>query len=89
MGLSSSDNPIEVEADTTILVTSSSKPSSSKKKSRAFHAFKEECSLDEDTLFMFRDRFQFPNKTRIRLPCLGEKASALFLARCVSMRLYS
>ena len=89
MGLSSSNNPMEVEADTVVSIPLSSKPSSSKMESWAFHASKEECSLDGETLFRFRDRFQFPNETRIRLPCLGEKACALFLARCVSTRLHS
>ena len=37
---------------------------------------REVCSLDENTLFRFRDRFQIPDKTRIRLPRLGEKACA-------------
>lgn len=40
---------------------------------KAFHALKEKCSLDKDTLFRFRDRCQLPNETRIRLPRLGEK----------------
>ena len=29
-----------------------------------------------DTLFRFRDRFQFPDDTRIHLPCPNEKACA-------------
>ena len=70
--LSSSDKPVEMEIDTTASKPSSFKPSSSKpsssKKPRSFDALNEPCGLDEDTLFRFRDRFQFPNETRIRLP---------------------
>lgn len=45
-----------------------------KQKTKAFHALKEKCTLSEDTLFSFRDRFQFPNETRVHLPRSGEKA---------------
>lgn len=31
-------------------------------------------TLIVDTLFRFRDRFQFPEEVRICLPCEGEKA---------------
>lgn len=75
-GLSSSDNPVELEHNTTALVSSSSKPSSSKTSTRAFHALEEECTLDKDTVARFRDRFQFPEETGICLPRLGEKACA-------------
>lgn len=55
-GLPSSDKVVEV--DTAILVPSSLNPSySSQIVLRAFHALKEVCSLDEETLFRFRDRF--------------------------------
>ena len=72
-GFSSSDKAVKV--DTAIsaprsLNCSSSSPTVLK----AFHALKEVCSLDEDTLSRFRDRFQIPDETRIRLPCSGEKA---------------
>ena len=61
-----------VEADTAI---SSLNPSSSSRTVlRSFHALKEECSLDEDTFFRFRDRFQLPDETRIRLPHPSKKA---------------
>lgn len=46
---------------------------------RAFHAFKEVCSIDEDTFFRFRDRFQLLDETRICLPRLGKKAYAFNL----------
>ena len=35
---------------------------------RAFYALKEECGLDADTLGRFKDRFQFLERVRIRLP---------------------
>ena len=54
---------------------SSSQPSPSRK-SQSFHAFKEECTLNEDSLSRFRDKFQFPDKTRVRLPRLGENSYA-------------
>lgn len=47
--------------------------------SRDFHALKEECSFDKDTLFSFRDRFQFLDETRIRLPYLDEIVCAFVL----------
>lgn len=71
-GLSSSDKVVEV--DTAISVPLSLNPSSSfQTVLRAFHTFKEVCSLDEDTLFSFsfKDRFQLPNKTRNHLPRSG------------------
>ena len=71
--LLSSDNPIEVEVDIAASMPSSSKPSSS---TRAFHAFKEKWKLDKDTLFRFRDRFRFLDKTKVRLPLLSEKVYA-------------
>ena len=47
--LSSNSDP--VEGDTAV---------SSPQEIRAFHALKEECGLDADTLGKFKDRFQFP-----------------------------
>ncbi|KAK9992079.1 hypothetical protein SO802_027064 [Lithocarpus litseifolius] len=65
--LSSSVGVGEVETDTAI-----SRPALSHQSvlahSHPLHALQEECSLNEDTLFRFRDRFQFPEETRIRLP---------------------
>ena len=43
---------------------------------RSFHALKEECTLKANVFDKFRDRFQFPNETRARLPRKGEKACA-------------
>ena len=57
--------------------TAISKPSSSRlsipASPRPFHALQEECSLNEDTFFRFRDRFQFPKEIRAHLPKRGEK----------------
>ena len=80
MGLSSSDKMAKMEIDIVASKPSSSKPSSSKpsysKNPRSFHALNEPCGLDENTLFRFRDRFQFPTETRICLPCKNERAYA-------------
>ena len=43
---------------------------------RSFHALKEECTSKADVFVKFRDRFQFPDKARARLPRKGEKACA-------------
>ena len=37
--------------------------------------------MDEDTLFRFRDKFQLPDETRIRLPHRGEKAYSFNLGK--------
>ena len=50
--LSSSAGLGEIETDTAI-----SRPLSSRPSVRPFHALQEECSLNEDTFFRFRDRF--------------------------------
>ena len=57
--LSSSLNLVEVEEDTAVSVP---------REVRAFHALEEACSLDDETLSRFRDRFQFPKRVRVRLP---------------------
>ena len=59
MRLSSSDDPVEVEEDTVVFVL---------REVRAFHAFGEVCSLDDETLSRFRGRFQFLDRVRICLP---------------------
>ena len=76
MGLSSSDDP--VEEDTTI---------STSRVVRAFSALDEECGLDAETLSRFKDRFQFPERVRIRLPCKEERACHFRQERYVFMRL--
>ena len=57
--LSSSDDPEEVEEDTVVFVL---------REVKAFHAPREVCSLDDETLSRFRGRFQFPDRVRICLP---------------------
>ena len=37
---------------------------------------KEKCTLQIEVFSKFRDRFQFPNETKARLPRKGEKACA-------------
>ena len=66
-GLSSSDEP--VEGDTAV---------SASREVRAFYALNEECGLDDDTLSRFKDRFQFPERVRVRLPSKGERACNFF-----------
>ena len=73
--LSSSAGMGGVEMDTAVSVPSSSLLSVSASP-RSFHALKEECSLREDTFIRFRDRFQFPEETRVRIPRKGKKSCA-------------
>ena len=63
IGLSSSDDPME--GDTAV---------SNPREVKAFYALKEECRLDADTLGRFKDRFQFPEWVRVRLPSEEERA---------------
>ena len=64
MGLSSSDDLVEVEGD----IAASSPFLSRQREIRPFHSLREESALDVDTLFRFRDKFQFPKEVKIRLP---------------------
>ena len=41
---------------------------------RSFHVLKEKCSLNIEVFSKFKDRFQFPERTRARLPRKDEKA---------------
>ena len=66
-GLPSSDRP--VKGDTTV---------SALREVRAFHALKEECDLDDETLSRFKDRFQFPDRVRVRLPREKEQTCHFF-----------
>ena len=68
--LSSSDDPVEAEGE----IATFGPSSSGWREIRPFHALREECALDANILFRFRDRFQFPEEVRIRLPQEGEKA---------------
>ena len=60
--------------------TATSAPSSSQPSVpavvHAFHALKENCSLKIEVFSKFKDRFQFPEGTRARLPRKDEKACA-------------
>ena len=66
-GLSSSGDL--VEGDTAV---------SNPRDVRAFYALKEECGLDADTLGRFKDRFQFLERVRVRLPSEEERACHFF-----------
>ncbi|KAK9991203.1 hypothetical protein SO802_026188, partial [Lithocarpus litseifolius] len=63
--LSTSDNLVKREGDTT---------ASGLREVRAFHALGEACGLDTETLSKFRDRFQFPERVKVRLPQKEERA---------------
>ena len=65
MGLSSSDDPIEVKEDTT---------TSGLREVRAFSTLGEECGLDAETFSRFKDMFQFPERVRIHCPHKEERA---------------
>ena len=58
-GLSPSNNPVGVEEDTMF---------SGLKEVWAFSALGEECSLDIESLSRFTQRFQFPERVRVRRP---------------------
>ena len=66
-GLSSSGDL--VEGDTAVFAS---------REVRAFHAFKEVCDLDVDTLGRFKDRFQFSERVRVRLPNEEDRAYHFF-----------
>ena len=63
-GLSSSNDPVEAKVDTAAFGPSFPR----RREVRSFRALREECALNTDTLFRFRDRFQFPKEVKIRLP---------------------
>ena len=46
---------------------------------RAFHALEEVCGLDEETVSRFKDRFQFPDRVRVRWPTSEDRACHFFL----------
>ena len=62
-GLSFSDDP--VEGNTVV---------SALREVRAFHALEEVCALDDETLSRFKNRFQFPDRVRVRQPRKEERA---------------
>ena len=45
---------------------------------RAFHALEEVCGLDEETVSRFKDRFQFPDRVRVRQPTNEDRACHFF-----------
>ena len=45
---------------------------------RAFHALEEVCGLDTNTVDRFKDRFQFPERVRVRRPTNEDKACHFF-----------
>ena len=45
---------------------------------RAFHALKEVCGLDADTVDRFKDRFQFLERVRVRRPINEDRACHFF-----------
>ena len=65
IGLSSSDDPMEMGDDTAISIP---------REVRAFSALKEECGLDAKILSRFSQRFQFSDRVRVRLPRPEERA---------------
>ena len=66
---------VDIAASMPSRAPSSSHPSTSTTP-HSFHALKEKCTLQIEVFSKFRDRFQFPNETKARLPRKGEKACA-------------
>ena len=66
-GLSFSGDP--VEGDTAV---------STPREFRAFYALKEVCGLDADIVGRFKDRFQFPERVRVRRPNDEDRACHFF-----------
>ena len=64
-GLSSSDDPMEVEEDTA---------ASGPREVRAFFALEKECGLDVEILSRFSNKFQFPVRVRVHCPYKKERA---------------
>ena len=53
-------------------------PSLPPKVVRAFHALEEVCGLDDETVGKFKDRFQFPERVRVRRPTNKDRACHFF-----------
>ncbi|XP_075671764.1 uncharacterized protein LOC142641251 [Castanea sativa] len=51
---------------------------SSLREIKAFHALVEACGLDADAVGRFRDRFQFPERVRVRRPSDDDRACQFF-----------
>ena len=71
--LPSSTSTGGVETYTAVSMPLPSRPSTLP---RSFYALQEECSLREDTFLRFKDKFQFPEETRVHLSRRGEKSCA-------------
>ena len=67
--LSSNDSPVEAGGDIAI---------SASQEVRAFYARDEVCGQDSGTLSRFKDRFQFPDRVRVRLPREKDQACHFF-----------
>ena len=67
IGLSSSDE--SVEGDTAV---------STPREVRAFYALEKACRLDANTIARFKDRFQFPERVRVRRPSDEDRACHFF-----------
>ena len=78
IGLSSNDGPVEAGGNTVV---------SAPWEDRAFNALDEVCGLDTDTLSRFKDRFQFPDRIRFRLPAKRNGPAISSLGRYASTRL--
>ena len=70
IGLSSNDDTVEAGGDTVIFAP---------QEVRTFHALEEVCALDGNTLYRFKDRFQFLDRVRVRQPREEEWACHFFL----------
>ena len=68
-GLSSSGNPERGGGDTVVYAP---------RVVRAFHPLEEVCGLDDETVGRFKDRFQFPERVRVRRPTNEDKACHFF-----------
>ena len=69
IGLSFNDGPVEAGGDTAVSTLGEVK---------AFHTLDEVCGLDANTLSRFKDRFQFPNRDKVRLPSKEELTCHFF-----------
>ena len=76
--MSFSNDLVEAKVDTT-----ASGPSLLRQgEVRSFHALREDCALDTNTLFRFRDIFEFPRKSRLVFLKIGKKHVIFRLEKC-------
>ena len=69
IGFSSNDGPVDAGGDIAV---------SALREVRVFYAVDEVCGLDINTLSRFKDRFQFSDKIRVRLPSEEEQTCHFF-----------